>query len=97
MDKELIRQVIHSHRDQVRFCYELGLTKNPSLVGKTAVRFVITGSGDVTGASVVDSTVKSAELETCIAGRVGSWKFPKPPGGGTVMVTYPFVFQRAGR
>ncbi len=96
MDKELIRQVIHQHKSEVRYCYELELTKNPKLRGKTAVKFLISGSGAVTASSVVESTVRSDELERCVAGRVRTWQFPKPPGGGTVSVTYPFVFTASG-
>lgn len=96
MDKELIRQVIARHKSEVRYCYELELTKNPSLQGKTAVRFLISGSGAVTASSVVESTVRSDELSRCVEGRVRTWQFPKPPGGGTVTVTYPFVFRATG-
>jgi len=97
MDKELIRHVIHQHRSEVRYCYELELTKNPSLQGKTAVKFLISGSGAVTASSVVESTVRSTQLEKCVEGRVRTWQFPKPPGGGTVTVTYPFVFHATGK
>lgn len=97
MDKELIRQVIHQHRNEVRYCYELELTRNPKLQGKTAVKFLISGSGAVTASSVVESTVRSSQLEDCVAGRVRTWQFPKPPGGGTVSVTYPFVFRATGQ
>jgi TonB family protein len=91
LDKELIRKVIHQHRSEVRFCYELALTKNPQLRGKTSVKFVITGSGSVSSASIAAST--QAELDDCVSSRVRTWVFPKPPGGGTAVVTYPFVFE----
>ena len=97
MDKELIRQVIHQHRNEVRYCYELELTRNPKLQGKTAVKFLISGSGAVTASSVVESTVRSSQLEDCVAGRVRTWQFPRPPGGGSVTVTYPFVFRATGQ
>lgn len=97
MDKELIRQVIHQHRNEVRYCYELELTRNPKLQGKTAVKFLISGSGAVTASRVVESTVRSSQLDDCVAGRVRMWQFPKPPGGGTVTVTYPFVFRATGQ
>ncbi len=29
-------------------------------------------------------------------GRVLTWIFPKPKGGGVAVVTYPFVFKQAG-
>ncbi|MBK7859207.1 MAG: TonB family protein [Archangiaceae bacterium] len=96
MDKEIIRQVIHRNRSQVRYCYELQLTRNPTLQGKTSVRFVITGTGTVSASHVVESTVRSRDLEDCVAGRVRTWHFPAPPGGGSVTVTYPFVFRTGG-
>jgi TonB family protein len=90
LDKDLIRQVIHAHRSEVRYCYDLALTSNPQLRGKTAVKFVIGPSGAVSTASVSESTAH--ELDDCVSSRVRSWVFPKPPGGGTAIVTYPFVF-----
>jgi hypothetical protein len=35
--------------------------------------------------------VKDSNVGSCIASAVRRWQFPKPPGGGTVIVTYPFV------
>lgn len=96
LDPELIRRVIRSHVDQVRYCYELQLPRNPRLTGKVAVKFIITGSGTVATSGVAQSTVGNSELESCIAGRVKTWVFPKPKGGGTVVVTYPFVLKQAG-
>jgi hypothetical protein len=45
---------------------------------------------------VAQSTANNNELETCVAGRVRTWMFPKPKGGGVVQVTYPFIFKAAG-
>jgi outer membrane biosynthesis protein TonB len=96
LDKELIRQVIHRNRGQIRYCYESELTSHPNLKGKVAIKFVISASGTVAQASVAQSDVHDAELETCVAGRVHTWVFPKPKGGGVVIVTYPFVFNQGG-
>ncbi len=96
LDKELIRQVIHRNRGQIRYCYESQLTRHPNLNGKVTVRFVITMNGDVSSSNVSQSTANNAELETCVAGRVRTWKFPKPKGGGVVVVTYPFIFKQSG-
>ena len=46
---------------------------------------------------VQSSTVNSPSVEQCIAGAVRRWEFPKPQGGGIVIVTYPFVFTQAGQ
>jgi len=96
LDKELIRKVIHANRGQIRYCYESQLNRFPKLEGKVAIKFVITGSGSVATSSVAQSTVNNAELETCVAGRVKTWIFPKPKGGGVVVVTYPFIFKQSG-
>ena len=96
LDKELIRQVIHRNRGQIRYCYESQLTSHPNLHGKVAIKFVISASGTVAQSQVAQSDVKNAELETCVAGRVRTWVFPKPKGGGVVIVTYPFVFSQSG-
>ncbi|MEN9800384.1 MAG: hypothetical protein RL653_4081 [Pseudomonadota bacterium] len=96
LDKELIRQVIRRNRNQVKYCYELQLQRNPKLAGKVSIKFVITADGTVASSQVASSTVNNAELETCVAGRVRAWEFPKPKGGGVVVVTYPFVFNQSG-
>jgi TonB family protein len=96
LDKELIRQVIHRNRSQIRYCYESQLTRFPKLNGKVQVKFVISASGTVASSSVMQSTANNSELEQCVAGRVRTWIFPKPKGGGVVVVTYPFNFKQSG-
>jgi hypothetical protein len=97
LDKELIRRVIHANRNQIRYCYESQLQQHPKLSGRVSVKFVITPSGSVATSDVVQDTTSNRELETCVAGRVHTWIFPKPKGGGVVMVTYPFIFKQAGQ
>ncbi len=96
LDKELIRKVIHANRGQIRYCYESQLNRFPKLNGKVAVKFIISPTGSVSTSSVAQTTVGNAELEACVAGRVRTWTFPKPKGGGVVIVTYPFIFAQSG-
>ena len=96
MDPELIRRVVRSHHDQLKYCYDNALTKNPKLTGKVSVRWIIREDGTVASSNVVSSTSGTPELDHCIAGRVLLWIFPKPKGGGVAVVTYPFVFKQAG-
>jgi hypothetical protein len=38
----------------------------------------------------------NARVENCIVQAVRRWEFPKPLGGGIVIVSYPFVLTPAG-
>jgi TonB family protein len=96
LDKELIRQVIRRNIGQIRFCYESLLNRYPKLAGKVPVKFVITESGTVASSQATGSTSGNAELDSCVAGRVRTFQFPKPKGGGVVLVTYPFIFKASG-
>lgn len=95
LDKSLVRRVIHQHLNEVRFCYEKELVKNGDLGGRVMTQFTIAGTGRVLGASVVGSTMNSPPVEHCIADSVRRWEFPQPAGGGVVVVSYPFLLQRA--
>jgi hypothetical protein len=96
MDPELIRRVVRSHHDQLKYCYDNALTKNPKLTGKVSVRWIIREDGTVASSNVTTTTTGTPDLDRCIAGRVLTWIFPKPKGGGVAVVTYPFVFKQAG-
>jgi len=95
LSKEVIRRVIQRRLNEVRFCYEEGLRSLPELAGRVAVKFVISPSGAVQGASVAanELTGGGAQTAQCIANAVRRWSFPAPDGGGVVIVEYPFVLQ----
>jgi hypothetical protein len=95
MDKEMIRHVIRSHLGEARVCYERQLAKEPTLQGRVLVQFTITGSGHVVASVVQDSTIDDPAVGDCIAGAVHRWRFPRPCGGGKVVVSYPFVLKLA--
>ena len=48
------------------------------------------------GREVQTSTMKNRNVEQCIAAAVRRWLFPKPKGGGIVIVSYPFVLKSSG-
>ncbi len=91
LDKSVIRRIIRGHINEVRACYNQGLVRNPNLSGRVAVQFLITNTGKVGRAAVSESNLPDKQTETCIVKAVKRWKFPRPQGGGNVMVTYPFV------
>jgi len=96
LDKEIIRRVIKENLSQIRYCYERELAKSPGLYGKVQVKFIIAATGLVSNSQIDESTMKNANVEQCIAQKVRGWRFPKPKGGGIVIVTYPFIFKQSG-
>lgn len=92
IDREGIRRTIHSILPQIKSCYERGLNLDPNLEGKIIVRFTIEERGMVRKASVPSSTLRNAKVESCVAERIRSQRFPDPPAGSAAEVDYPFVF-----
>lgn len=93
LDREVIAQYIKSQLGQILYCYERQLSANPDLYGKVAVKFTISGTGQVESQVINQSTLKSVPVEGCILNKVAKWKFPEPKGGTKVVVTYPFLFK----
>ena len=87
--------VIRKHLNRIKYCYEKELIKKPDLRGKVTSRFVIAASGRVQTAKVYQTTMNHAPAERCIARVFKRMRFPKPRGGGIVLVTYPLMFQTA--
>jgi hypothetical protein len=96
LDKEIIRRIIRRHINEVKFCYEKELATHPDLYGRVIVQFTIAGTGQVIASVVQSSTMNNPTVEQCIAGAVRRWEFPKPQGGGIVIVGYPFVLKSGG-
>jgi TonB family protein len=92
LSKEEIGRVIRRNLARFKYCYEKQLNANPNLAGKVAVYFTIAPTGEVAQASVRETSMNDENVESCVIKVMRSLKFPKPRGGGIVVVTYPFVF-----
>lgn len=92
LDREVIAQYIKTQLGQILYCYERQLSATPEIHGKVAVKFTISGTGQVESQLIGDSTLQSKPVEGCILNKVAKWKFPEPKGGTKVVVTYPFLF-----
>jgi outer membrane biosynthesis protein TonB len=97
LDRDQIAEVIARNMGQITYCYEQGLQVKPSLSGRVAVHFQIGPQGRVDFSNVAHSSVHSAQVEGCIAHKVKGWQFPKPMGGVSVAVTYPFLLRRSSQ
>lgn len=93
LDKETVRRYISTKMNQIRWCYQQEVQKNPDLAGQVKISWVILPTGNVTAVKVAETSLNSAPVEQCIAGRIKTWQFPSPKGGGTVRVIYPFIFR----
>ena len=96
LDKSIIDRIVKQNLPQIRYCYQKELNKNPKLFGKLVVKFVIAKDGSVSSASTKASTLKNPIVEQCVNSRFRRMRFPKPKGGGIVIVSYPFVFNSQG-
>jgi len=92
MDKAVVDAVVRRHLRNIRYCYQRELQRDPQLVGKVTVKFVIAGDGSVSSATTKSSTLDSSDVESCINGRFLYMEFPEPKRNGIVIVTYPFLF-----
>jgi len=88
---EIIRRIVRRHINEVRYCYQVELQANPRLAGRMVVQFTIAATGQVVVSRVQTSTFNNSMVESCVAQAVRRWLFPKPAGGGVVVVSYPFT------
>ncbi len=96
LDPDVVRGVMHEHLGQLRSCAEIERARSPAITGKVVMKWVINGDGRVVQVTRVESQMKNATVEDCVAARIKTWVFPKLPGGGIVVVTQPFVFKPTG-
>jgi outer membrane biosynthesis protein TonB len=92
LDKAIIRRYIKRVIGKISECYEKELLAQPALEGTVNVAFEITPEGKV----AKSSGSGLAKVDACVAAVIQGIEFPKPQGGGTVLVNYPFVFRPAG-
>ncbi len=96
LDPDIIRRIVRDHAGQIRYCYESALARTPGIGGKVTMKWVINADGKVTQASTGENQMHSIAVEGCLASRIKTWTFPRPKGGGIVVVNYPFVFKQTG-
>ena len=60
------------------------------------VTWIISATGSVAKVAIKETTMNNVRVERCIVAKIKAWKFPRPAGGGTVEVNFPFVFPIQG-
>lgn len=91
LDPYIVRRIVRAHINEVRYCYDQGLQRNPKLKGRVTVRFTVSPNGKVTESSLETSTLDDAPVGNCVAKAVKRWRFPTPTDGKDSVVVYPFV------
>lgn len=94
LTKSQIDAVIRRHQGEITYCYEKSLQSKPNIRGRIHYAWKIGPSGRVSQVAVEDSSVNESSVESCIAGKIRGWKFPKPAGNSTVSVNYPFALSK---
>ncbi|MEM9460119.1 MAG: AgmX/PglI C-terminal domain-containing protein [Myxococcota bacterium] len=97
MDKDIVRRIVRAHINEIRYCYNQGLVRDPRLAGRVTIQFTIGTSGKVPIAVATQSTLSDRNVADCMAKAVRRWKFPRPRDGAQVTVTYPFVLSPGDR
>jgi TonB family protein len=85
--------VIKADAGAFRACYKKALAENPDTGGKVVIHFQIAADGQVTSASVKESTLEDVNLEECVLHQVRQLVFPAKGGA---IVNYPFKFSQSG-
>ncbi len=92
LDGAAIKRVVRRGLPAITLCYEMELRLNPKLKGKVTVDIEVAGTGAVSMAEVISSSLNNKKVESCIVKKIRRWRFPKPEGGSTI-ITYPFIFE----
>jgi hypothetical protein len=93
LDADFTWRIVRAHIGEVRFCYNRGLTHDPSLAGFVELAFAIGGDGAVTTADVTHTTLPDDAVGRCIATAATRWKFPRPTDRHEVEVVIGFELE----
>ncbi len=88
-----IQRVIKRERRAMQALYEAALKRSPKLRGKIVLKLHINADGRVTKASVSEDGIGDPRLAAGLIRLARRLRFPKPPGGGSVVINYPVVFR----
>ncbi|MCO4795341.1 MAG: AgmX/PglI C-terminal domain-containing protein [Bacteriovoracaceae bacterium] len=90
LSRAVIMATIQKYLAQIKACYNQGLKTNPALEGTVAMDFQILATGGVGYARVGKSSLGSKMVEGCMSRKMLTWQFPRPRGGVSQDVRFPF-------
>jgi len=87
-----LRSSISATAGGARGCYEQALRTNPSLQGRLVVALRVASNGSVCSTSIVQDTVNSPQVASCVIGRFSGKRFDSFSDGRCVDVQVPVSF-----
>ena len=90
-DAALVARQIRTRLPAIRRCYEVELSRQPTLSGQGTVEFTIEPSGRSSGAAATSNSTGSLAVENCVVATVARLRF-NPPPPAPVRFSYPFAF-----
>jgi hypothetical protein len=91
LSRDDIQGRIRPRLPEFQRCYESELLHDPQLAGRLEIGFTIGENGSVI--AVETKGFPNKKVEDCVGEIIRTMTFPKPKGGGNVVVTYPFIFR----
>jgi len=89
---DVVQRHIDDRRNDIQDCHDFERSRSGNRWGSLTLRLHIDPAGRVDEVRLVESSVSSSELESCIAHVVGAFEFPPPGTNGSVSVTLPISF-----
>ncbi|HET6613698.1 MAG TPA: AgmX/PglI C-terminal domain-containing protein [Kofleriaceae bacterium] len=98
LDPNSVAKIIRSrYLRGIQRCHQRVLKKDPHAGGRVDIEFTVGASGRVVSSKVNGF---NSEVDTCIKGLTGSWRFPAPKGAGgqpgSATFFIPFVLKPTG-
>ncbi len=89
MDPSAIMRVMAGAQPAARHCWERALDREPTLRAIMSPSFTIASDGSVRDLDL-NCEACDSELTACLEGVFAALRFPPPPNGGTVKISYPW-------
>ena len=96
-DRESIREIVRQRIPELEVCYEQAIDQMPGAEGKLTLDWDLVADGTVENLKVAKADKKIQGAVPCVLAKVKTWRFPKPPEGEVMAVTYPFCFSENGK
>lgn len=94
---EQVLRVVRRNLNPIRHCYAEALASDASARGRVLVEFTVAPDGWVASARIVQRTLSTVSVETCITATVRGWAFPAPADGTHAVVRQPFDLRAPGQ